>query len=161
MIGLVFGIVFSMWVYRTVERAGARPVWWTIGTLLIWPIFSIIVGVKYKERGLVVTPIAGLLALLAAGAYTEYFSTPPVNPVVVVLGILWFMPCLWILASTYFGQAQAEESTQRRFPLGITIVTIGFAATLAAIFLVLANVKDEVERVRTSVETESKTNQSK
>lgn len=69
MIALIIGILLSFWIWPTVKKGGGNPVGWVIGTLIIWPVFSTIVGVKYKSRGLTVVGILGLLVIVGFVVY--------------------------------------------------------------------------------------------
>ncbi|MGB8355740.1 MAG: hypothetical protein WCD79_17710 [Chthoniobacteraceae bacterium] len=61
MVAFIIGILLSIWVWRTVKEYDENPLWWTIGTIIVWPVFTTIVGIKYKSRGLAVVGILGLL----------------------------------------------------------------------------------------------------
>lgn len=58
------GVVFSFWIYYVVKKKGGNPWGWIVGTILIWPIFTFIVGLKYKNKGLVILGCVGLCYLL-------------------------------------------------------------------------------------------------
>jgi len=66
MIGFIIGLLLSLWVWRTVKDYNENPLWWTIGTIIIWPVFTTIVGIKYKNRGLATVGILGLLVLVVS-----------------------------------------------------------------------------------------------
>ena len=67
MIGLIFGIILSFWIYPVVKKNGGNPWYWIVGTVIIWPVFTFIVGIKYKSRGLVVVGCIGFCILAYTG----------------------------------------------------------------------------------------------
>ena len=67
MIGLIIGIGLSFWIYNVVKTKNNDNPWgWIVGTVLLWPVFTFIVGKKYKETGLVVVGSIGLAILAFA-----------------------------------------------------------------------------------------------
>jgi len=67
MIAFVLGIVFSFWIYHVVKKNGGNPWGWIVGTVLIWPVFTFIVGIKYKSKGLTVVGLGGICLIAYAG----------------------------------------------------------------------------------------------
>jgi len=65
LIGVLAIVIFSVWVYRVVKKEGENPWRWVIGTVLIWPVFTLIAGIRYGSRGLIVVGAIGMGALVA------------------------------------------------------------------------------------------------
>ena len=64
MIGLIIGIGLSFWIYNVVKTKNNDNPWgWIVGTVLLWPVFTFIVGQKYNERGLKIVGLIGLAIL--------------------------------------------------------------------------------------------------
>jgi len=66
--GLLIGLIVALFVWRTVKEQGGNPLWWTIGTLVIWPVFATIVGFRYRNRGLTVIGLIGI-TIIVISAY--------------------------------------------------------------------------------------------
>lgn len=142
---LLLGIVFAIWVYRVAARAGARAWLWALGTFLIWPVFSIVAGIRFRERGLYLVPIVGILALLAVGAYSEGVSGANAAPLAIaVLVALWFAPGIWILVEHHSGRFAKDVEAKPPFPLGTVLVTFGIPAILGILFLMFFFARSEV-----------------
>ncbi len=69
MLGLLLGIIFSFWVYSVVKNKGGNPWGWIVGTIFIWPIFTIIVGLRYKVNGLIVSGSLGFTIIASLVGY--------------------------------------------------------------------------------------------
>ncbi len=54
MCALLIGILLSFWVHPLIKKQGGEPWGWIVGILLVWPIFSIIIGIKYKSPALTI-----------------------------------------------------------------------------------------------------------
>lgn len=69
-ISFVIALIFAAWVNRTAKHEKTNPLPWTVGTVVLWPVTTLIAGWHFRNLGLI---IAGLIGCKFLCRFLDFF----------------------------------------------------------------------------------------